>query len=511
MKRMGFSPLVPALAALLIVLTPAVRADVVCPAGYAPFSLPSDLMFRSMARYQDLNRYPSVGPFYLEKCKSVLGDNPPPSVRVIDARQIDFAHLFFLGSVRYRAERNRPADDFPSLFGGMTFRPAKNFGAFTLLSLDRAKGLDPTYAGKKYRGLAGETALAAIFYTGAKATVTFGRLRPVWGPRPVNLVLSETADPLDLLAASYTTGRLAFHFLFARLDKSRPDSLDLVRFPGYSFADNRYLAAHRLDIKLHRRLRVGLTETIVFGGEGRSPELYYLNPLQVFHAAQVNEKVDDNTILGFDFTALPGRGTVLYGQVIVDDAQIDNQSQGDQEPAEWGLLAGLFKAGKIGSLVPDVRVEYVRLTNRTYHQLHPRNRYLYHDKPLGHPLGPDADSLAVTARFWPNRMLWTEFELAYRRHGEGSLLKPWDEPWMVATGEYHEPFPTGVVEKTTAVAIRAGGFIPLAGYAADHLFITLDAGWKNIKNRQNISGRSTNTAWIDVSLTWMGSADIDVE
>ncbi|MDD4050905.1 MAG: capsule assembly Wzi family protein [candidate division Zixibacteria bacterium] len=507
---MGFSSIIPALTALLLLLPLAAEADVICPAGYAPFSLPSDLMFRTMAERQDLSRYPTVGPFYLQQCKDVLGDDWPPSLGLIDAGQIDFAHLFILGSVRYRAERNHSADDFPSLIGGMTFCPAKNFGAFALLNLDRARALDPAYTGKKYRGLAGEIALGAVFYRNGKIAVTLGRLRPVWGPRPVNLVLSATADPLDLLSASYNTEHLAFHFLFARLDKSRPDSLDLIRFPDYSFADNRYLAAHRLDIKLHRRLRVGLTETIVFGGEGRSPELYYLNPLQIFHAAQVNEKVDDNTILGFDFTALPGWGTVLYGQCIIDDFQIDDNSQGDHEPNEWGIMAGLFKAGKIGSMLPDVRIEYVRLTNRTYHQFYPRNRYIFHDKPLGHPLGPDADSLALSARFWPNAALWTELELAYRRHGEGSLNNPWDEPWMAVAGDYHESFPTGTVEKTASIALRIGGFIPLA-YSRNHLFFTLDTGWSDITNHRNIAGRSTTTAWIDFSLTWMGSADIGVE
>ncbi|NMC44881.1 MAG: capsule assembly Wzi family protein [candidate division Zixibacteria bacterium] len=509
--RMGFSKLLPALVALEVMLPAAAAADVVCPEGYAPFSITYDLMFRAMAVDLELTRYPSVGPFSLETCKAILGDDPPPSVRAIDAERIDFAHLFILGSIRYRAERHHRADDLPSLFGGMTFRPAKNFGAFAILSLDRARALDPAYTGKKYRGLAGETALAALSYTGNKVTVTLGRLRPVWGPRPVNLILSETADPLDLLAASYRTGRLAFHFLFARLDKSRPDSLDRIRFPDYAFNDNRYLAAHRLDLRLHRRLRIGITETILFGGEGRSPELYYLNPLQIFHGVQMNEKTDDNTIVGFDVTALPGWGTVLYGQAIIDDFQLDDKSQGDQEPDEWGLMAGLFRAGRMRSWLPDLRLEYVRLTNRTYHQVYPRNRYLYHNKPLGHPLGPDADSVALTARFWPDRIMWIECELAYCRYGQGSLHASWDEPWMAVTGDYDEPFPTGVVEKTTAVALRAGGFLPLAGYAANHLFFSVDAGWKDIKNRDNVAGRSAGTAWFDFTLTWMGFADIGLE
>jgi len=152
-------------------------------------------------------------------------------------------------------------------------------------------------------------------------------------------------------------------------------------------------------VTIHRRFRLGLFETVLFGGEGRPPELYYLNPLQFFHAAQLNENEDDNTILGLDFTLLPGQGFSSYGQVIVDDVQIDDKSPGDREPAEFGFLFGVCKAGRVKSAVPDITLEYVRLTNRTYHQRDPRNRYLYRNHLIGHPLGPDADSLSLAVRF----------------------------------------------------------------------------------------------------------------
>jgi len=34
----------------------------------------------------------------------------------------------------------------------------------------------------------------------------------------------------------------------------------------------------------------------------------------------------------------------LFGQLVVDDWQIDNKSQGDQEPNEYGLLVGGYLA-----------------------------------------------------------------------------------------------------------------------------------------------------------------------
>ena len=111
----------------------------------------------------------------------------------------------------------------------------------------------------------------------------------------------------------------------------------------------------------------------------------YIAKRRVHHDNLVEILNNDNTIIGLDFTCMPGWKTNFYGQLIVDDFQIDDEAQGDKEPNEIGFMLGIFRTGKIASLIPDVKLEYVRLTNRTYHQRDPRNRYLYRNKPLGHP------------------------------------------------------------------------------------------------------------------------------
>ena len=314
-----------------------------------------------------------------------------------------------------------------------------------------------------------------------------------------------------MFSAAFHSGRITFSFLLASLDETRADAVDSLRYPGRTFNDNRYLAAHRLDIRFHRSLRIGFFETTLFGGEGRSIELYYLNPLNFFHATQLNDNVDDNVILGFDFMSFPGWETSLYGQLIVDDCQVDNEEQADQEPNEIGFMLGFLKPGRVGTLWPDVRTEYVRLTNRTYHNREPGNRYLFRNKLLGHPLGPDADSLAVTFRFWPENAFYAEIEGAYRRRGEGSIYNSWDEPWLEVEGDYSEPFPTGIVEKSILLAIRARGYLPLNDYTRKHLFMSFEAGWCDIDNYQNIENEKKNISWIDISLSWQGWIDLPLE
>ncbi|MEZ5357606.1 MAG: capsule assembly Wzi family protein [Candidatus Zixiibacteriota bacterium] len=475
---------------------------------YPPFSLDYDLLYRNAILEQDFSLLSPVGPVTTEFGRGVLKNDSTPLFEIFDIRENSRANLFAIATERYRTTKDAHGNDVPRLFGGFAYHPQAYFSAVSFFNLDRAKALDPDYTGKKYRGLAGNLETSLLTFHKGKFTASLGRTRVFWGPQRVNLIMSETAEPLDLITAGYSQGRFSFNFIFARLDGSTPDAVDSANYPEASFIENRYLAGHRIDIRVHKRVRIGLFETVLYGGEGRPPELYYLNPLQFFHSAQLNEDENDNTILGGDFTALLGKGTSAYGQILIDDFQIDDASRGDNEPNEIGLMMGVFKAGTIGSFIPDIKAEYVRITNRTYHQREPRNRYLFRNKLIGHPLGPDADSVAVTIRFWPTRQFYAEVELAYRRHGEGSIYNSWDEPWT-EVDDYTEPFPTGTIEKAKLAAIRAGGYMPFSTYMRKHFYVSLDAGIGDIENYGNIPGLKKTTGYLDLSLTWLGFTSLN--
>ncbi len=484
-------------------------ADVNLPLNRQPFVLDYELAYRTMVIQQDLTLLPPIGPYYQSDFSTIgVLDDFSPALAVTRSLSEDHIRLFSLNSGELQFRNETESRGLTSLAGGLHYQPSRYFGAFVMFGLDRAKALDPDYTGKKWRGLAGDIETSAIYFRKDNLTATLGRQRVFWGPQPVNLILSQTAEPLDLLSVRYRKGRLHFSFLFARLDQSRPDSTDYVRLPDRTFNDNRYLVGHRLDIEFSNSFRLGLFETSLFGGEGRAPELYYLNPLQFFHTAQLNEHEDDNTILGLDFQFLPYPSYNVYGQFIIDDLQIDDKSQGDQEPNELGFMLGLFRAGGIGTMIPDLRLEYVRITNRTYHQADPRNRYLYRNKLLGHPLGPDADSLSLALVFRPGRLQSVTVETAFRRHGEGSLYKPWDQPWMETEGDYREPFPTGTVERAVLAAVGFSGYVPLSRYTSEHLFLNCQAGFGSIDNKANVDGKNSDISWLNLSIGWLGHFDL---
>jgi len=478
-------------------------------AGY-PFLLDYELGFHRVVLSNDVTLWPSQGPFTTTRLGELLREMPLTASRITTARPpADHMRFFALTSGRLINDSDRDEfEDLTKLTAGVQFQPSQSVSAQVMFDLDRAKALDPDYTGKKWRGLAGDIETAAIYYRTGGLSLTLGRQRLFLGPQPVNLFVSATAEPMDLISAMYQHGRLDFSFTFARLDKSRPDSTDFERYPDESFEENRYLAVHRISLRLHRKFRLSLFESVTFGGEGRAPELYYLNPLQFFHTAQLNERFDDNTMLGFDFLFLPAPGWATYGQFLLDDIQVDNSVESDKEPAEIGIVAGVFRAGKVGTAIPDVRLEYTRITNRTYHQRKPRNRFLFRNELIGHPLGPDADSLSLLLRFWPSPRFKVDLETSYARHGEGRIYGPWDESFLEAEGEYSEPFPTGEVEKNLNLKIHLSGYPPLPGYWGRHFYLDAMAGYSDFSNRFNMTNFDDTVSWVDISLTWIDWFDL---
>jgi hypothetical protein len=194
--------------------------------------------------------------------------------------------------------------------------------------------------------------------------------------------------------------------------------------------------------------------------------------------------------------------------MIIDDYQIDNESKGDQEPDEIGLLGGLAIVPSTPGWWPDFGLEYTRITNRTYHQLHARNRYLYRNQPLGHPLGPDADSLSAALQWWPRKHQSVKLELAWVRHGEGSLQGPWTAPWDESEGDFQEPFLTGVTERKLAAQLTWQGYPSWPGYLANHCHVSIRGGYADIENFGNVDGWTTSEAWLHLSVSWLGMTEI---
>jgi hypothetical protein len=389
--------------------------------------------------------------------------------------------LYGFASESYRASQDRRGRMYAALRGGFSAKPFSRVSINGQYSLDERKARDPLYTGKKWRGFAGDIDLAFAQYTTPKLTATVGRFSSFWGIRK-SLVLGANTR-LDGFGYAVKLGRLTFSYRFGQLAQDSIGSDTTTQWP------NRYLAAHRLDLHASSTLRVGIFESVVFGGPGRSPEFSYLNPIIFYHGSQLNENVNDNTIVGADFTWKPRRGLKLYGQIALDDIQLDNKNQGDEEPAEYALTIGAY--GRSCRTNFDARVEYTRVTNRTYNQILPRNRYVNGHDLIADVAGNDYDLVSAELSKWYGENLAASVKVSYRQQGEGRIVASFDQPWLDTTGDYSEPFPTGTVERTFSVSTGIRGFVNSVA------FVDFECGWSRMVNYDHHAGDKRSLPFVE--------------
>jgi len=478
-----------ALLAVLLLLPWAIKAAGVLPLGSPEFEFLYDRLERADALTLDTADR-QLGPYPLALAREALG----PFAWLDRLDRSDLRVEGRLGE-DFRSAKGHPTVGYESFSGALAARPHDRIFVYGSFRLDEALADDPAYTGKKWRGLAGDIDEAFVHLSAGAFTAALGRYASFWGPRR-SLVLAPHAA-LDGFGYAYRWGRLVLSYRLARLDSLDPDADSAVP------VENRYFAGHRLDIHLSRRLRIGFFETAVFGGAGRQVELYYLNPILFYHASQLNDGVDDNTFLGVDFAYEPGRGVQLYGQLLVDDYQVDRASQSDQEPNEIGLLAGAYVAEFLPRL--DLRAEYTRVTNRTFNQSHPRNRYTFESELLGAALGNDYDLLDLLIRRWCGEDLAAGVRLAYRRQGEGRVNAAWDTPWLEVEGDYREPFPTGMVEKTFTAALQ------LRGLLFGHIFVDASFGADRVADFGHVRGDRRTISFAAIKLITFASQALDID
>jgi len=401
------------------------------------------------------------------------------------------------GSVREDISSSRYARGraYESIRAGLTARPTNHLFVWGNFVLDEQKARDPLYTGKKWRGLAGDVEQAFVWYRSGGFNLQAGRFASFWGGRHSLLLGPNTI--MDGVAYSFRWGRIALSYRLSTLDGLSPER------NGVSLFEDRYLAGHRIDVHLSNRFRIGISEMVVFGGPGRQLEFAYLNPILFYHGTQLNGNSDDNTLLAVDFDVKPARRFHVYGQLLVDDFQIEKKKQSDQEPNEYGLVTGFYVADVVTGW--DIKAEYSRVTNRTFNQPLPRNRYVYEGKPISAASGNDYDLATVSLLRWLNRNLRGSLSAEYGRQGEGSPMDAWSTPWMDVAGDYSEPFPTGVVEKRSSLSVG------LKGILHNVLVIDMEAGIHGTRNFGHISGLNRTSPFVQIGLSALFSTAVDVQ
>lgn len=298
---------------------------------------------------------------------------------------------------------------------------------------------DSFFKGRRWDDkLVGYFDYATLAFRWKAVTLSYGRSFRVYGPGDFDrLLISDNSPPLDQLFAAFDYKRFRFEFFHTKLDNYYEKTDSTV---------SRYFVAHRIVFKPRYNLEVGLSETSLFGNTEGDPESHYLIPILPYYWEQWNNRKNDNIYMGIDFVWWPFKNTRLYGEILIDDFQIDFVS----EPQQIGFDFGISRLG-FGSL-SNLRVDlqYTQLRNWVYGQSKPSNAYFNEGVIIGSSLGPDADRLRYSLSYAVSQCLIVTAGGEYSRKGEGEAVSA--QPLPIPDDD---KFPTGTVFRKWSNYVRA--------------------------------------------------------
>lgn len=303
--------------------------------------------------------------------------------------------------------------------------------------------------------------------------VEAGRDNLWWGPgRHGTLLLSDNM-PLDMISLSASLGIARMDYFHATL----------------SAYQGRYLAGHRLSLRLPGTTQVGFSENVLYISQ--NPEPTYLNPLMPYYASQqllggVADSMS-NILWSFELQTNPLKGLKLYGELLVDDYQYE---QTPPAPNKLGFLGGFQVSNPLGLQNIDLQAEYTRINRWVYTHKDSTVAYVYDFHPLGDWLGSDADDFwaALTVRPLPRWTVEGSYEL--ERHGQGrDLFFGWHEGDDPATVTL-----SGVVETTQRPALKVS-YEP-----AWWLNLSVLDQYSTVKNLGNVTNQSSSQNMVNGEL-----------
>ena len=337
---------------------------------------------------------------------------------------------------------------------------------------------DPDYFGKKDRVIAGRNAEAYAAAQWRYGEVFFGAVDRNWGPPAVEgLLLSPSPYSYSHFGVALGTPGVRLEGLLTQLD-DLPDTSGALH--------HRYWVAHRLVLRPPGKTTIALWEGSLLAGPGRQLEPWFANIFTLGLLEQLDQGDQVNSLVGVDVTSRIGR-TRVFGSLLIDDIQIDNNAASDREPPQYGFTVGA--QGGLGSWAWTTF--YTRVANLTYRTANATDVVMRRGVGLARNYS-DYDQLTMRAsRLTAHGLLLTP-EVTLLRQGEGDFRLPYPP---VTAYDSTRTFLSGVVERTVRLAVSgqlSAGAWSLAGDGGVHL----------VHNAGHVNG-AKDTRWVGrVGIEW---------
>lgn len=197
----------------------------------------------------------------------------------------------------------------------------------------------------------------------------------------------------------------------------------------------KYAAIHHLSFDIGKNFNLGFFESVVFSRD--KFELQYLNPIIFYRAIEQAIGSPDNAMLGVDFKANIAKRFSLYGQLLIDDFNFNNEFRLGQE--DKSIFKQLFNsnkwwATKIGGQLGFKYINAFEIKNLDYQfEANYGRPFLYshktaatawghYDQPLAHPLGANFTEMVNILRYQPRTDMIFNFKYVHAKFGRNTDL-----------------------------------------------------------------------------------------
>jgi hypothetical protein len=353
--------------------------------------------------------------------------------KYLAAYQDSVASLFAdgFGFLSYRAGSGDSIGSPYIFLGQMGFRVRgtlhDRLGFYLEASNGQRLGGDPTFGMLDYRLKANTK-----FQTGGKyfdftkgyldydtdwLRLTVGREQVLWGMGfGDRLILSNNTLPFDYGKIDLRYKSLHYSFLSGSL--SGTDTLG-------NQLSSKYIAAHRLEFDLFPKVRVGLSEMILYSNQPIN--FAYLNPFIFLASADrtADPSNSNNALIGIDLEVLPIKDVRVTGTFLIDDLNFETLKYAGEDVRgndnKFGWQGGIQWTGAFAIPNLSLTTEYTRINPFVYSHRSIANSYSHLDLPLGPLLRPNSDEWLFGLDLDLTYRLSVGGQIRFQRTGENIL------------------------------------------------------------------------------------------
>lgn len=263
-----------------------------------------------------------------------------------------------------------------------------------------------------------------INYEGEIFSGFLGRNEILWGVSKLNpLVLGSYSQDFDFIKFEINYKKFSYIFLHGWLVIKRTSNYIDSLTGDIHRKTPKYIALSRLGYNFTKRLKFGVTQTIIYAN--RPVELAYLNPFLLFESAQRSLNDLDNSFLGFDVKYMPFNGLEVMGNVIFDDINFNLWGSGAWNTPN-NRLAWQIDFNLAYPILPKkfmLLVDYtqVRPFTFTHPEINESLSYTNNGFPLGTYLNPNSIALSFKLNYFLNKNFLTSVRYDNIRHGDNEF------------------------------------------------------------------------------------------